>query len=128
MAVSKVGMSEVILPTMLALLVEILLTVMAYSIFTGITTIDRANAASLAGHYGAVSSVTLALSLRYLDNIAVRFEQFVPALYPFMDIAALVTAVVLGRAGMAAKNGSRSVPLTRLIYEAMISKSSLLQW
>lgn len=124
-AVSKVGISEVILPALLAVLIGILLAVMVYNIFTRLTTIDTANAASLAGHYGAVSSVTLALSLTYLDNIGVSFEQFTPALYPFMDIAALITAVVLGRAGVAAKNDS-NVPLARLIYEAIISKASLL--
>jgi len=124
-AVSKVGISEVILPALLAVLTGILLAVMVYSIFTGVTKLDTANAASLAGHYGAVSSVTLALSLVYLENVGAGFEQFVPALYPFMDIAALITAVVLARAGMAVKNG-KSVPLARVIYEAMISKSSFL--
>ncbi|WP_243441122.1 sodium-dependent bicarbonate transport family permease [Dethiobacter alkaliphilus] len=124
-SVNQVGVGAVALPALLAVITGILLAILVYSVFTGIVRLDKANAASLAGHYGAVSSITLALSLVYLDNIGASFEQFVPALYPFMDIAALITAVVLGRIGGAGQNGKNKTEL-RLIYEAIVSKPSLL--
>lgn len=124
-AVSNVGVSEVLWPALLAVFTGILLVIISYNSFLKITKLDAANAASVAGHYGAVSSVTLALSLVFLDKVGVSFAEYVPALYPFMDTAALITAVILGRAGMAGKDG-RNVSIRGLAYEAIISKSSLL--
>lgn len=124
-AVNKVGMAEVILPALLAVLTGILLTAMVYGILIGVTKVGTANAASIAGHYGAVSSVTLAVSIMYLDNIGANYEAFVPALYPFMDTAALVTAVILSRIGIAAKR-TEGISLTGLVRETMTSKAPLL--
>lgn len=124
-AVSTVGVSEVIWPALLAVFSGILLVIISYNAFIKVTKLDAANAASIAGHYGAVSSVTLALSLVFLDKAGVSFAEYVPALYPFMDTAALITAVILGRAGLAEKSG-RDISVRSLAYEAMISKSSLL--
>ncbi len=50
-----------------------------------------------AGLFGAVSASTLAAAMAMLDADGIAYEGFIGALYPFMDIAALVTAVVLGR-------------------------------
>jgi hypothetical protein len=124
-AVSKVGVGAVVFPAFLAVLLGVLLVIIAYNAFIGIAKLDTANAASIAGHYGAVSSVTLALTLVFLDKVGVNFEGYVPALYPFMDTAALITAVVLGRAGMSGNRG-RKVSPGGLAYEALISKPSLL--
>lgn len=45
-----------------------------------------------------------------LDDNGIAYEGFIGALYPFMDIAALVTAVVLARLSLArrASTGSTS--------------------
>lgn len=50
-----------------------------------------------AGLFGAVSASTLAAGLAMLDAENIAYEGFIGALYPFMDIAALVTAIVLAR-------------------------------
>ncbi|WP_425039826.1 sodium-dependent bicarbonate transport family permease [Primorskyibacter sp. S187A] len=49
------------------------------------------------GLFGAVSASTLAASMAVLDGEGIAYEGFIGALYPFMDIAALVTAIVLAR-------------------------------
>ncbi|MEL6168829.1 MAG: sodium-dependent bicarbonate transport family permease [Pseudomonadota bacterium] len=50
-----------------------------------------------AGLFGAVSASTLAAGMAMLETEGIAYEGFIGALYPFMDIAALVTAIVLAR-------------------------------
>ena len=50
-----------------------------------------------AGLFGAVSASTLAAGMAILDDSNITYEGFIGALYPFMDIAALVTAIVLAK-------------------------------
>ena len=49
------------------------------------------------GLFGAVSASTLAAAMAMLEEDGIAYEGFIGALYPFMDIAALVTAIVLAR-------------------------------
>lgn len=62
--------------------------------FKGVSRID---AMATAGLFGAVSASTLAAGMAMLDSEGIFYEGFIGALYPFMDIAALVTAIVLAR-------------------------------
>lgn len=50
-----------------------------------------------AGLFGAVSASTLAAGMAVLDDSGIAYEGFIGALYPFMDIAALVTAIMLAK-------------------------------
>lgn len=59
-----------------------------------------------AGLFGAVSASTLAAGMAMLDGENIAYEGFIGALYPFMDIAALVTAIVLARMAHARKTAS----------------------
>ncbi len=59
-----------------------------------------------AGLFGAVSASTLAAGMAMLDSEGIFYEGFIGALYPFMDIAALVTAIVLARMSAARKTAS----------------------
>ncbi len=53
------------------------------------------DAIATAGLFGAVSGSTLAAALTLLETEEVFYEPWAAALYPFMDIPALVTAIVL---------------------------------
>lgn len=59
-----------------------------------------------AGLFGAVSASTLAAGMAMLDADGIAYEGFIGALYPFMDIAALVTAIVLARMAAARKEAA----------------------
>ncbi|MEM9168046.1 MAG: sodium-dependent bicarbonate transport family permease [Pseudomonadota bacterium] len=63
--------------------------------------VSRADALATSGLFGAVSASTLAAAMIVLDERAIDFEAWAPALYPFMDIPALVLAIVLARLGSA---------------------------
>lgn len=59
--------------------------------------ISRVDGMATAGLFGAVSASTLAAGMAVLDMEGIAYEGFIGALYPFMDIAALVTAIVLAK-------------------------------
>lgn len=59
--------------------------------------VDRTDGLATAGLFGAVSASTLAAAMAVLDTEGIPYEAFIGALYPFMDIAALITAIVLAR-------------------------------
>ena len=53
------------------------------------------DAIATAGLFGAVSGSTLAAALTLMEAQGMEYEPWAAALYPFMDIPALVTAIVL---------------------------------
>ncbi|WP_299828032.1 sodium-dependent bicarbonate transport family permease [uncultured Roseobacter sp.] len=59
--------------------------------------VSKMDGMATAGLFGAVSASTLAAGMAMLDAEGIFYEGFIGALYPFMDIAALVTAIVLAR-------------------------------
>ena len=127
-AVSKTGILGVVIPALSAIIMGILITTVVYYIMSKIG-FDPANAGSIAGHYGACSSVTLTTVLVFLEQMGASFEEFVPALYPFMDTAALLTAIVLGHAGLK----KRSVEVEKgeynirdILRTSLTAKSTLL--
>ena len=70
-----------------------------------------ADAWACAGAYGAVSSATVALGValateaQAANPAAQIFVGWMPAMYPFMDSSALVTAIVLGRLALIRQQG-----------------------
>jgi hypothetical protein len=59
--------------------------------------VSKVDAYATAGLFGAVSASTLAAAMAMLDEEGILYEGFIGALYPFMDIAALVTAILLAK-------------------------------
>lgn len=64
----------------------------------GTTEVD---ALATVGMFGAVSASTLAAGMAMLNDSGIAYEGYIGALYPFMDIAALVTAIVLAKLSVA---------------------------
>lgn len=66
------------------------------------------DAVATAGLFGAVSASTLAAALIILEEQSIAYEAWAPALYPFMDIPALVLAIVLATLHRQRTEGSAS--------------------
>lgn len=97
---SDVSLDETLLPALAAIALGIGIVSVGFVVLRQLK-VDRANAGSIAGHYGAVSAVTMVVGFEYLDRLGVSYESFIPALYPFMDSTALVTAILITRTAMA---------------------------
>ncbi|MEM9967882.1 MAG: sodium-dependent bicarbonate transport family permease [Pseudomonadota bacterium] len=63
--------------------------------------ISEVDGLATVGLFGAVSASTLAASMAILDDGGIVYEGFIGALYPFMDIAALITAILLAKVSAA---------------------------
>lgn len=127
-AVSAVGIENVIRYALVAIALGVLTTSFVYAIMKKIG-FDPANAGSIAGHFGACSSVTLASAVVFLQQLNVTFEEFVPALYPFMDIAALITAIFLGYRGLKKRSAyfeSDETSIISILRISLTAKSTIL--
>ena len=96
-SVREANMMALAVPALLAALLGILIIYIGRATLARWRGVREVDGMATAGLFGAVSASTLAAGLAMLDDRGVAYEGFIGALYPFMDIAALVTAIVLAR-------------------------------
>jgi hypothetical protein len=77
------------------------------------------------GLFGAVSGSTLAAVLQALDSANIKYEAWTAALYPFMDIPALVTAIAVASLYLGKQSGgtSETVEVWPIIKESLQSSA-----
>lgn len=127
-SVSTIGLAGILKYVFTVIFIGILITSLVYYIMSK-TGFDSANAGSIAGHLGAGSSVTLTSTVVFLQQIGANFEAFVPSLYPFMDTAAIITAIVLGQGGMQkepVKQDENVDTLKNILHNSLTGKSTIL--
>ncbi|WP_438991639.1 sodium-dependent bicarbonate transport family permease [Lentibacter sp.] len=106
MSVRDANLTELLIPALGAAAVGVaivLLGTLTLAKWRGVSEVD---ALATAGLFGAVSASTLAAGMTVLDDSGIYYEGFIGALYPFMDIAALVTAIVLAKLSLARRAAS----------------------
>jgi hypothetical protein len=97
MSVREANLAELAVPATGATLLGIAIVALGGRTLARMRGVSRMDAMATAGLFGAVSASTLAAGMAMLDDAGVAYEGFIGALYPFMDVAALVTAIVLAR-------------------------------
>jgi len=97
MSVRDANLLELAVPALCAAVAGIAIVSLGSRTLTRLRGVSPMDGMATAGLFGAVSASTLAAAMAMLDSDGIAYEGFIGALYPFMDIAALVTAVVLGR-------------------------------
>lgn len=85
---------------MTAMVFGVLIAAISYFMMVRLLKLDYPNTCALAASFGAVSSATLMVSISMLDGLGVLYEEFVPALYPFMDSPAIIVAIFLAKRSM----------------------------
>jgi hypothetical protein len=96
-SVREANLMELAVPALLAAVVGILIIFLGRATLARWRGVAEVDGLATAGLFGAVSASTLAAGMAMLDDQGIAYEGFIGALYPFMDIAALVTAIVLAR-------------------------------
>ncbi len=89
------NLAEMFLPAVIAMVIGVVIVLLGIFIFSLIPSIKRTDGYATAGLFGAVSASTFAAAMVLLEQESIAYEAWVPALYPFMDIPALVLAIVL---------------------------------
>ncbi|MBM2324286.1 MULTISPECIES: sodium-dependent bicarbonate transport family permease [Rhodobacterales] len=96
-SVREANLFELAVPAVAAAMVGIAIVLFGGQTLARLRGVTQMDAMATAGLFGAVSASTLAAGMAMLDEEGIAYEGFIGALYPFMDIAALVTAIVLAR-------------------------------
>lgn len=94
-SIRNANLTEMLLPALFAAIVGILVVFIGRYTLAKLPNVRMVDALATAGLFGAVSGSTLAAALTFLEEESIPYEAWAGALYPFMDIAALVTAIVL---------------------------------
>ncbi|MGD1951002.1 MAG: sodium-dependent bicarbonate transport family permease [Leptolyngbyaceae cyanobacterium] len=94
-AIRNANLVEMLLPAVFAVATGILIVFIGRYTLAKLPKVKAVDAIATAGLFGAVSGSTLAAGLTILETEGIQYEPWAAALYPFMDIPALVTAIVV---------------------------------
>ncbi len=97
-----------------------LIPLLAFPVLHRVGKLSRADAGSIAGHYGSVSVVTFAVGSTYLTRLGTTVEGYMTVFLVLLEFPALVIGVVLARSGA---GGTRWAPL---LHEVFTGKSLVL--
>jgi len=95
MAIRESNLTEMLLPALFAIVTGIVIVLIGRYTFAKLPGIRTVDAVATAGLFGAVSGSTMVAGITMLESQSIQYEAWAGALYPFMDIPALVTAIVV---------------------------------
>jgi hypothetical protein len=95
MEIREGEIADMFLPATIAVIVGCGIVFVGRLTLAALPGVKVEDAIATAGLFGAVSASTLAAAMVILEESEIFFEAWVPALYPFMDIPALIVAIVL---------------------------------
>ncbi len=95
MAIRNASLAEMLLPALFAVVTGIVIVLIGRYVFAKLPGIRVVDAVATGGLFGAVSGSTMVAGITVLEGQGIEYEAWAGALYPFMDIPALVTAIVI---------------------------------
>lgn len=95
MAIRNSNLTEMLLPMAFSVILGVLIVFIARFTLAKLPNVKTVDALATGGLFGAVSGSTMAAALTTLEESKISYEAWAGALYPFMDIPALVTAIVV---------------------------------
>ncbi|MGB5960978.1 MAG: sodium-dependent bicarbonate transport family permease [Coleofasciculaceae cyanobacterium] len=119
-AIRDSNLAEILLPAAFAVLIGILIVFIGRYTLCMLPNVKTEDGIATAGLFGAVSGSTLAAALTLLETQKITYEPWAAALYPFMDIPALVTAIVLASIHTGKQRGtSKRVEIWPIVKESL---------
>lgn len=97
-----------------------LLPVVAFPVLRYLGRLPRADAASIAAHYGSVSVATYAVAVAWYTRHQIPFEAHMPFLLAVLEIPAIVVGILLAR------GWTRDMRLGTVAHEVFLGKSIVL--
>lgn len=95
MSIKDANIVEMLLPALFSVLLGVSIVFLGVVTLAKLPGVKKDDALATLGLFGAVSGSTLAVAMIMLEEEGIFYEAWVPALYPFMDIPALILAIVL---------------------------------
>ncbi|MCL0077791.1 sodium-dependent bicarbonate transport family permease [Peptococcaceae bacterium] len=120
-AIRESNFMEIFLPALFCVFLGIGIVLLGSVTLARLPGIKKDDALATTGLFGAVSGSTLAAGMVLLEDEGVSFEAWVPALYPFMDIPALITAVILANIYLAKQKqgGSAKISVSAIAKDCL---------
>ena len=125
MEIREADLTVVLLPAIAAIALGALIVLVGWLTLARLPGIAREDAIATAGLFGAVSASTLGAAMVVLEAEGIAYEAWVPALYPFMDIPALVLAIVLAGLHKAKSAGATGAVSVRTIIADSLRGAAL---
>lgn len=98
----------------------LIMPLIAFPVLLKVGAFKRADAASIAAHYGSVSVGTYAVAVAYLASSNVGFEEHMPLLLVVMEVPAILVGILLAR------GFSRETNWSEVAHEVLTGKGVLL--
>ena len=117
---ARQSLAELIVPALVIVGIGALLPLIAFPVLQRLGKLSRADAASVAAHYGSVSVVTFAVGATYLSSLGQAYEGYMVVFLVLLEFPALMIGVWLARRGQGASN------LGKVLHEVFAGKSILL--
>ena len=111
---------DVALPALIVVAAGALIPLAAFPLLRRIGKLSRADAGSIAAHYGSVSVVTFAVASAYLVRLGEVAEGYMVVFLVLLEFPALVIGVLLAR------RGDRNTPWGQVLHEVFAGKSIVL--
>ncbi len=112
--------AELIMPALVIVAIGAALPLIAFPLLQGPGHLSRADAASVAAHYGSVSVVTFAVGSAYLSKLGEQYEGYMAVFLVLLEFPALMVGVWL------AKRGQAQAGLGKVLHEVFAGKSIVL--
>lgn len=122
---SHSNLSTVVTPAIGTILLGAIITIIAYFILDYVLDFKKKNAIAIATHYGSVSAVTFAVVLSYLENLNVKYEEFMTVLLVLLETPAIIVGVFMARV-IGNKEEGKKFKKRQVFHEVFVSKSILL--
>ncbi len=107
LAVRDADLVAMLLPALFAVVMGVAIVLLGRYTLLKLPGVATADGIATVGLFGAVSGSTLAATLAVLREQGIPYEAWAPALYPFMDIPALIAAIVLASVMTSAGEGDQ---------------------
>ena len=117
---AKHPLLDAVLPSAAVVLLGVAIPLVAFPILLRLGGLNRADAASIAAHYGSVSVLTFAVGAAYLNRLGESYEGILTVFLVLLEIPAIVVGIAL------AKGVGKDVAWGRLVREVMFGKSIFL--
>ncbi|NGP54515.1 sodium-dependent bicarbonate transport family permease [Thioalkalivibrio sp. XN8] len=111
MEIRAANLTDMLLPAALAIVIGVAIVFIGRVTLAKLPGVRVDDAIATAGLFGAVSASTLAVAVVVLEEEGIAYEAWVPALYPFMDIPALIVAIVLARIHLSRQKSGKRAPV-----------------
>lgn len=121
MEIREAELADMALPALISVILGLAIVAIGRYTLAHLPGVKTEDAIATAGLFGAVSASTFAAAMVVLDEANVAYEAWVPALYPFMDIPALLLAIVLANLHKAKQTGGKAakVKLWPIVKESL---------